>query len=76
MAGVTPGVVAERWGEVRRIIGEIPTREELEGLYREIGAKATLADLEVPEEKLGQLLDYSPLVRNRLTLMRVRRMLK
>lgn len=76
MAGVTPERVAECWGEIRKIIREVPTAEELRGLYREIGAKATLEDLEVPAEKLPELLAYSPLVRNRLTLMRLRRMLK
>lgn len=75
-AGMTAEKVAAHWEEIREIIREIPTREELMGLYREIGAKATLEDLEVPEEKLPELLAYSPLVRNRLTMMRLRRMMK
>ena len=38
----TPEQLAEKWGEIRSIIQDIPTREELESLYREIGAKTTL----------------------------------
>jgi glycerol-1-phosphate dehydrogenase [NAD(P)+] len=41
----------------------------------DLGAKHTLGDLGVPEEKLPLILDASPLIRNRLTLMRMRRML-
>ena len=40
-----------------------------------LGAKQSLTDLGVPEEKLPELLRISPLIRNRLTLMRARRML-
>lgn len=76
MNGVTPEQVAEHWEEIREIIREIPTQEELESLYREIGAKTTLADIDVDPALLPKLLDYSPLVRNRMTLMRIRRMIK
>ena len=76
MTGVTPEQLAEKWGEIRSIIQDIPTREELESLYREIGAKTTLADLGVKETLLPKLLDHSPLVRNRMTLMRIRRMIE
>lgn len=75
MAGVTPARLAEHWGEIREIIREIPTREELEKLYREIGAKTTLEDIEVDSALLPRLLDYAPLVRNRMTLLRIGRMI-
>lgn len=75
MNAVTPALLAEHWPEIREIIAQVPTREELEALYREIGAKTTLEDLGVDSALLPKLLDYSPLVRNRMTLMRIRRML-
>lgn len=75
MDGVTPQMLIEAWPEICRIIGEIPTREELLDLYTRIGAKKTLEDIEVPPDRLELLLKYSPSVRNRLTLMRVRWML-
>ena len=36
----------------------------------------SLSDLGIPEKKRAVLLDTSPMVRNRLTLMRLRRCLK
>lgn len=75
MNAVTPALLAEHWSEIREIIAQVPTREELEALYREIGAKTTLEDLGVDSALLPKLLDHSPLVRNRMTLMRIRRML-
>lgn len=75
MNAVTPALLAEHWPEIREIVAQVPTREELEALYREIGAKTTLEDLGVDSALLPKLLDHSPLVRNRMTLMRIRRML-
>lgn len=75
MAAVTPRLLAEQWPAIREIIAQIPTRDELEALYREIGAKTTLEDIQVDPALLPKLLAYSPLVRNRMTLMRIRRMI-
>ena len=41
-----------------------------------LGAKHTLKDIGVEEEKRPLILDTSPLIRNRLTLMRMRRMIR
>ena len=53
----------------------IPEGETVRQRLQALGAKQSLADLGVPEEKLPELLRISPLIRNRLTLMRTRRML-
>lgn len=76
MNGVTPEMLISAWPEIRRIIAEIPTEQELLTLYGKIGAKKTLEDIEVPSGCLPDLLCYSPSVRNRMTLMRIRRMLE
>ena len=76
MEGVTPERLIEVWPEICEIIGEVPTEEEILAVYDDIGAKKTLEDIEVPSDRLEALLKYSPSVRNRLTLMRVRWMLK
>lgn len=75
MDGVTPEMLIKAWPEICKIIEEVPTREELLDLYTRIGAKKTLEDIEVPSDRLEALLKYSPSVRNRLTLMRVRWMI-
>lgn len=75
LAKVTPDKLEKAWPEIRRLVAEIPTGEEIFDFLEALGAKRTLSDIEVPEEKLPTLLDGSPLIRNRLTLMRIRRML-
>lgn len=67
--------VAPRWEKVCEIIDSIPTHDELLKQYASLGVKSTLGDIGVDENKLNILLEYSPLVRNRLTLMRLRRMI-
>ena len=47
--------------------------KELIEKYEVLGVKSDLSDIDVQEEKCNLLLEYSPLVRNRLTLMRLRR---
>ena len=72
---MTPEAVVNAWPAIREIIAEIPTEAEIEEKFEKLGAKRCLTDLEVPEELLPVLIAHSPTVRNRLTLMRVRRML-
>lgn len=73
---VTPDSIIKNWESIRKIIAEIPTEKELLDLYEKIGAKKNLGDIGVDDKLLPELLRLSPCVRNRLTLMRVRRMLK
>ena len=70
---ITAKLIVKKWDEIRDIIDTIPTYKELIAKYEMLGAKSSLCDIDVPEEKSNLLLDYSPLVRNRLTLMRLRR---
>ena len=55
------------------IINTIPSYDELIRKYKILGVKSKLSDIGVAEEKLDMLLKYSPFVRNRLTLMRLRK---
>lgn len=75
LAHVTPEQIAAAWPEMRKIISDIPTADELRQRMTVIGAKTSLAEIGVPEDKLSELLAVSPLARNRLTLMRMRRMM-
>ena len=75
LSGVRPDKLAEQWPLIRKMILDLPTRKELEGIYKEIGAKHSLEDLDIDAGLLPQLLDHSPYVRNRLTLMRARHMI-
>ena len=71
--GITAKLIAEKWDEIQDIIDTIPKYKELIEKYEMLGVKSTLGDIDVPEEKIDILMEYSPLVRNRLTLMRLRR---
>lgn len=74
--GITAKALEEKWEEIVKVIDAIPTYEALYTVFGTLGVKASLSDIGVPEEKEAFLLDYSPLVRNRVTLMRLRAMMK
>ena len=76
LAGVTRSLLAEKWPEVRAIAARLPEEGEIGAILSRLGAKRTLEDIGIPDGKKELLLDWSPLVRNRLTLMRVRRMIQ
>ena len=76
LAKVTPEALVANWQTVREIIGKIPSADELYALLTQLGAKRDPEDIGISGEQIETLLEYSPLVRNRLTLMRMRRMLK
>lgn len=73
---VTKEALAENWPEIRRIVASIPRADTFYELLEKLGAKRTLEDIGVSSADTETLLRYSPLVRNRLTLMRIRRMIK
>ncbi len=74
-AGIKGEQIRNCIGAIREEIGKIPTAGTLLAAYREIGAMTSLSELQVPEDMAPVLLDVSPMVRNRLTLMRLRRCL-
>lgn len=74
--GITGKRIRECLGEIRQEVGKIPDAAALKEAYLCIGAKKELADIDVDEGLETFLLNCSPLVRNRLTLMRLRRCLK
>lgn len=71
--GIGAEAVAAAWDRISDIISDIPTPESLSAIYAELGAPMTLGDIGVSADCEDALLEYSPLVRNRLTLMRLRR---
>jgi glycerol-1-phosphate dehydrogenase [NAD(P)+] len=75
LAPVTEQALVDAWPDIRAIVSHIPGADELDALLTDLNAKHTLEDLGVPGDRLPLILDASPLIRNRLTLMRMRRML-
>ena len=71
-AGIKGDVLKEKWQQVCAVLDNIPDVEVLRNMYAELGIKATLADIDVREDAKQQLIECSPMVRNRLSLMRLR----
>jgi glycerol-1-phosphate dehydrogenase [NAD(P)+] len=75
LAQVTPEALVKNWQRVREIIWKIPSPETLYAQLEKLEAKRDPEDIGITSNQIETLLEYSPLVRNRVTLMRMRRML-
>ena len=73
---VSEKMLKEHWAEICVEIEKLPKVEALKELYLEFNVKSRLSDIGVDENKAKDLLKYSPMVRNRLTLMRLRSAIK
>ena len=63
------------WQEIRDVIAQIPSYEELNELYAAIGAKHSLEELGIDPAVKDSFLDISSAIRNRLTLARMTRLI-
>jgi len=75
-ADITGAILNAHWQEICNELHQLPDPETLKNLYRLLGVKATLPEIQVPEEKAPQLLSFAPMVRNRLTLLRIHKCLQ
>ena len=71
--GIHGSDIAANMDGIRKIISEIPSVEDLSVIYKRLNMKSTLDDIGVDGKNESIIKEYSPLVRNRLTLMRLRR---
>ena len=71
-----PENIQKHWQEIRDIIAQIPSYEDLLALYTKIGAKHTLAELGIDESVESEFLDISSAIRNRLTFARMTRLIQ
>ena len=74
--GITGLQIRNCLEDIRWEIEKMPDATELERIYRNLGVKSGLEEIGVGQEMEQQLLDDSPMVRNRLTLMRLRSCLR
>ncbi|MBR5587032.1 MAG: sn-glycerol-1-phosphate dehydrogenase [Clostridia bacterium] len=63
--------ITDNWTAICNVINTIPTYDQLMEKYKILGVKSALVDIGISEEKNDTLLKYAPLVRNRLTLLRL-----
>lgn len=70
-----PQNIVDHWKDICEVIAEIPSAEEMEHLYRSIGAKYRPEDIGIAPSLSDEILPISAAIRNRLTLVRMLRVL-
>ena len=73
---VTPEKLESAWGEIRRIIGSVPSYAECKAAMETAGCKITVADIGKTDKLFYDCMKYSPFMRKRLTLLRLTTMIK
>ncbi len=73
--GITAEDLSNNWDKIIIEVAKLPDIEWLRSLYLNLGIKSELSDMGLDENMAEILLDCSPTVRNRLTLMRLRKCL-
>lgn len=68
---ITSEMLREKWQEILQELSNLPNAGTIKGLYDKLAAKSDLQDIGVSSDKKDFLLKYAPLVRNRLTLLRL-----
>ena len=72
---VEPAVLQQRWPQIRQIIHELPDYDTVYSAMKRAGCKLTAADIGKPQTLLDDCIRYSPYMRRRLTLLRLRDMI-
>ena len=68
-----PQNIVDHWDEIRAIIDEIPSSEEMEALYKACGCKYLPEHVGIDPALESEMLPISAAIRNRLTLVRMER---
>ena len=71
-----PQNIVDHWPEIVDLINKIPSVEELGGLYEAIGSKYLPEHIGIDPALRDEMLPISAAIRNRLTLIRMLRVLK
>lgn len=75
LGSFAPQQIVDHWNEIRAIIAGIPSVEEMERLYSACGCKYKPEDIGIDPALADEMLDISAAIRNRLTLIRMKRVL-
>lgn len=67
--------IVDHWGEIRELIAQIPPVEEMEKLYSDCHCKYRPEDIGIDPSLADEMLEISAAIRNRLTLIRMLRVL-
>ena len=70
-----PQNIVDHWDEIVALINTIPSVEEMEALYKGCGCKYLPEHIGIDPALESEMLDISAAIRNRLTLIRMKRVL-
>ncbi len=73
---VEPEKIGKCWSEIRDIIHSVPSYEECLSAMQKAGCKLTVNDIEKEPEYFDLCVKYSPYMRKRLTLLRLKDMIE
>ncbi len=73
--GITGQQIQNVLPAIQAEIAKVPTAEALEQMYHKLGMCACLKDIDVPDDRNEDLLKWAPMVRCRLSLLRLCRCL-
>ncbi len=71
----SPEKIKECWGEIKEIIKSVPDYESVKAAMKKAGCKITVSDIGKSDELFYSCLKYSPYMRKRMTLLRMRDMI-
>jgi len=74
--GVDKEMLKNKWKEIRDIIHSVPGYEECKTAMEKAGCKITVADIGKSQKLFDDCVKYSPYMRKRLTLLRMKDMIK
>lgn len=75
LATFDPQNIVDHWDEIKAIIDTIPPVEEMEALYKAVGSKYLPEHIGIDPALESEMLPISAAIRNRLTLVRMCRVL-
>ena len=70
-----PQNIVDHWGEIKAMLDALPSVEEMEKLYSDCGCKYLPEHIGIDPALADEMLDISAAIRNRLTLIRMKRVL-
>ena len=73
---VNPDDITKGWQKIREYISSVPSYEQIRAAMINAGCKTTVAEIEKEQEYFDLCVKYSPYMRKRLTLLRLRDMIK
>lgn len=72
---VSPSDIEENWNKIRDIIHSVPSYEECKKFMKNAGCKLSVADIGKDSQFFDLCFKYSPYMRKRLTLLRLKDMI-